>query len=67
MTERDQEFEEYLQKIEDPKNQSQINRSLPRNPTSLQIAKYKLCKKILGYKLKNDKCKCTISIKLLYK
>jgi predicted XRE-type DNA-binding protein len=54
MTERDKVFEEYLQKIEDPRHQSQINRSLPRNPTSLQVAKYKLCKKILSYKLKNN-------------
>ena len=54
MSERDQEFEKYLEKIEDPKNEREINRSLPKNPTPLQVAKYKLCKKILGYKLDNN-------------
>ena len=50
----DQEFEKYLEKIEDPKNEREINRSLPENPTLLQVAKYKLCKKILSYQLKNN-------------
>ena len=31
-----------------------MNYSLPKNSTPLQVAKYKLCKQILGYKLKND-------------
>src|SRR5690242_8706471 len=50
---KDKEFEKYLEKIEDPKNEREINRGLPKNPTSLQIAKYKLCKKILAYQVKN--------------
>jgi predicted XRE-type DNA-binding protein len=48
-----QKFKEFLKKAEDPNYQREINRSLPENPTSLQVAKYKLCKKILGYKLDN--------------
>ena len=52
---RDKEFEKYLQEISDPKNNSEVNRALPKkNPTALQVAKYKLCKQILGYKLKNN-------------
>lgn len=51
---KDKEFEKYLQEISDPKNNSEVNYNLPKNPTSLQVAKYKLCKQILGYKLKNN-------------
>ena len=51
---KDQEFEKYLQEISDPKNNSEVNYSLPKNPTPLQVAKYKLCKQILSYKLKNS-------------
>jgi hypothetical protein len=47
------EFEEHLQKIEDPNYQREINRALPPHATPLQITKYQLCKKILGYKLSN--------------
>src|SRR4051794_35318504 len=46
-------FKEFLKKVEDPNYKREINRSLPLNATSLQIAKYKLCKEILGYKLDN--------------
>ncbi|MCE8162888.1 MAG: hypothetical protein I3273_01020 [Candidatus Moeniiplasma glomeromycotorum] len=49
---RNKEFEKYLSETSDPKNNSEINHSLPKNPTPLQVAKYKLCKQILGYKLK---------------
>src|SRR6266516_1759838 len=48
-----QKFKEFLKKVEDPNYQREINRSLPENPTSSQVTKYKLCKKILGYKLDN--------------
>jgi predicted XRE-type DNA-binding protein len=48
-----QKFKDFLKKVEDPNYQREINKSLPENPTSLQVAKYKLCKKILGYKLDN--------------
>jgi len=50
---KDKEFEKYLQEVSDPKNNSEVNYALPKNATPLQVAKYKLCKQILGYKLKN--------------
>jgi predicted XRE-type DNA-binding protein len=50
---KNKEFEKYLEKIEDPKNEREINRSLPENPTIPQVAKYKICKKILAYQIKN--------------
>lgn len=49
-----QKLKEFLKKVEDPSYNREVNRSLPENPTSLQVAKYKLCKKILGYKLDNE-------------
>src|SRR3954469_2092567 len=48
-----QKFKDFLKKAEDPNYQQEINRSLPENPTSLQVDKYKICKKILDYKLDN--------------
>ena len=48
-----EEFKKILQELDDPKNNREINYGLPLNPTSLQMAKYKLCKKILGYKQDN--------------
>jgi predicted XRE-type DNA-binding protein len=53
-TPEDKEFEKYLERIEDPKNEREVNRNLPANPTVLQVAKYKLCKKILAYQIKNN-------------
>ena len=49
-----EEFKKILQELDDPKNNREINYGLPKNPTSLQVAKYKLCKIILGYKQDND-------------
>src|ERR1700752_1694450 len=49
-----QNFREFLEKVEDPNYQREINRSLPQNPTPLQITKYQLCKKMLDYKLVNN-------------
>src|SRR6185437_13713024 len=51
---KDKEFEKYLQEISNPKNNSEVNYSLPKNPAPLQVVKYKLCKQILGYKLKSS-------------
>src|SRR3954452_22141278 len=48
-----QKFKEFLNKVEDPNYQREINRALPLNANSLQVAKYKLCKKILAYKQDN--------------
>ena len=47
-TER-QKFKEFLKKVEDPNYQREINRALPPNANSLQVAKYKLCKQMLVY------------------
>ncbi|RHZ36504.1 hypothetical protein [endosymbiont GvMRE of Glomus versiforme] len=41
-----QGFKEFLKKVEDPNYQREINRALPPNANSLQVTKYKLCKKI---------------------
>jgi len=50
----EEEFEKYLEEIEDPRNEREVNRDLPTNPTVLQVAKYKLCKKILAYQIRNN-------------
>jgi hypothetical protein len=50
---RDKEFEKILQEAEDPKNIGQGSQALPRNATSLQKAKYKLCQQLLSYQIKN--------------
>jgi len=49
-----QKFKEFLKKVEDPKNNSEVNYALPENPTPLQIAKFEICQEILGYKLDNN-------------
>lgn len=49
-----QKFKEFLKKAENPNYQREINRSLPENPTSLQVAKYKLCKQMLIYQQDNN-------------
>ncbi|CAG8817384.1 26684_t:CDS:2, partial [Racocetra persica] len=53
-TQEQREFEKFLERIEDPNNHEGINYDLPENPTSLQVAKYKLCKKILAYQIGNN-------------
>ena len=50
----EQKFKEFLKKVEDPNYQREINRSLPPNATSLQVAKYKLCKQMLIYQQDNN-------------
>lgn len=47
-------FKEFLKKAEDPNYQREINRSLPENPTALQVAKYKICKQMLIYQQDNS-------------
>jgi predicted XRE-type DNA-binding protein len=49
-----QKFKEFLKKVEDPKNNQEVNYDLPENPTPLQVAKFEICQEVLGYKLKND-------------
>ena len=48
-----QKFKEFLKKVEDPNYQREINRALPPNANSLQVAKYKLCKQMLVYQQEN--------------
>ena len=43
------EFERYLEKIEDPRNNQGINYDLPENPTPLQVAKFEICQNILAH------------------
>src|SRR3954464_13058998 len=50
---KEKSFKEYLQEIEDPKNNSEINYALPENPTPLQVAKFEICQEVLGYKQDN--------------
>lgn len=50
---KEKSFSEYLQEIEDPKNNSEVNYALPENPTPLQVAKFEICQEILGYKQDN--------------
>jgi len=54
MNQKNKSFKEYLQEIEDPKNNREVNYALPENPTSLQVAKFGICQEILGYKLDHD-------------
>jgi|SRR5947209_4683381 len=51
---KEKSLKEYLQEIEDPKNNQEVNYDLPENPTPLQVAKFEICQEILGYKLKNN-------------
>lgn len=44
----EKEFEKYLQKIEDPNYQGEINYDLPENATPLEVAKYEICRIVLG-------------------
>ncbi|MCE8162880.1 MAG: hypothetical protein I3273_01060 [Candidatus Moeniiplasma glomeromycotorum] len=47
------EFEKILQAAEDPKNIGQGSWALPNNATALQKTKYKLCRQLLAYQMKN--------------
>src|SRR5688572_21159337 len=53
-TKKEKSFKEYLQGIEDPKNNSEVNYALPENPTPLQVAKFEICQEILSYKQDNN-------------
>jgi predicted XRE-type DNA-binding protein len=50
----EQEFEKYLQKIEDPKNNQEVNYDLPENATSLEATKYNISQSILAYQQDNN-------------
>src|SRR6185312_14846998 len=51
---KDQEFEKYLEKIEDPKNNQEVNYDLPENATSLEATKFNICQSILAYQQDNN-------------
>ena len=48
-----QNFKEYLAKIEDPNYQGYINQALPEDATAVDKMKFKLCKSIIIYQRKN--------------
>jgi predicted XRE-type DNA-binding protein len=48
------DFKKYLEELDDPKNNQEVNYDLPENPTPLQVAKFEICQEILGYKLTNN-------------
>src|SRR5438046_2285222 len=50
----EKEFEKFLEKIESPKNNQEVNYDLPENPTPLQVAKFNLCQNILAYQQDNN-------------
>jgi predicted XRE-type DNA-binding protein len=51
----EQEFEKYLEKIEDPNYQgADSSWGLPENATPLEKVKYEICEKILGYQQNNN-------------
>ena len=50
----EQEFEKYLQKIEDPKNNQEVNYDLPENANSLEATKFNICQSILAYQQDNN-------------
>ena len=47
-------FKKYLEELDNPKNNQEVNYALPENPTPLQVAKFEICQEILGYKLDNN-------------
>ena len=50
----EQEFEKYIQELEDPNYDGESSWSLPENTTPLEKTKYELCKKIVVYKHDNQ-------------
>ncbi|KLL04497.1 MAG: hypothetical protein MRERV_20c015 [Mycoplasmataceae bacterium RV_VA103A] len=52
MTEK-QKFKEFLQKIEDPNYEEEVNYDLPENATPLEQVKYDICQAILAYQQDN--------------
>jgi predicted XRE-type DNA-binding protein len=49
-----EEFKRYLERVEDPKNNQEVNYDLPENPTPLQVAKFDICQRILAYQQENN-------------
>src|SRR5437868_7933181 len=53
-TQEKKEFAKYLERVEDPKNNQEVNYDLPENPTPLQVVKFNLCQNILAYQQDNN-------------
>src|SRR3954463_15634403 len=53
MNKEQKDFKKYLEELDDPKNNQEVNYALPENPTPLQVIKFEICQEILGYKLDN--------------
>src|SRR3954466_11990501 len=49
-----EQFKKHLERIEDPKNNQEVNYDLPENPTPLQVAKFDICQRILAYQQDNN-------------
>ena len=49
-----EQFKKYLERIEDPKNNQEVNYDLPENPTPLQLTKFAICQNILAYQQDNN-------------
>jgi predicted XRE-type DNA-binding protein len=58
------DFKKYLEELDDPKNNQEVNYDLPENPTPLQVAKFEICQEILGYKLKNNLTREQVATKI---
>src|SRR5215204_4977668 len=58
------DFKKYLEKLDDPQNNQEVNYDLPENPTPLQVAKFEICQEILGYKLKNNLTRQQVAVKI---
>ena len=47
---KEQEFEKFLERVEDPNYQGLVSQSLPEKPTPTEKAKYEICQSIIRYK-----------------
>lgn len=54
MIKKEKSFKNYLEELDDPKNNSRVNYDLPENPTPLQVAKFEICQNILAYQQDNN-------------
>src|SRR3954451_20784331 len=49
LTEKE-EFEKYIQELENPNYQGLVSQSLPENPSPTEEAKYEICQNFIRYK-----------------
>ena len=48
------EFEKYLEKVEDPNYQGSVNKDLPKNSSLVDKMKFDICQKIIYYQQKEN-------------